>query len=503
MGDYLGATICCTEVLLLTALALLPHMEDHVGFLFEVKDLLSTYLDGNLTFESFIDEILSDDRKLALFKFAVVGMFTTIWCSCVGHPPVFVRTSVVAKGDSDEIQISLANKKDENNVSPLEAALLDENLDFASRYEAARNYLDTLAKPVGSLGTLEDWAARLAALQRSSSPTVSNVACLIFAGDHGVAKDKSEGGANCSAYPPAVTQKVLEALEYSMAGASVIAATNDVRLRVIDVGLAMHTGDTFGPGNVVLVSEHKVNGGTKNFCTGAAMSKSEVQNCILAGREETRRYINEVQANVIIFGEVGIGNTTASSALIAAVTGEPIGTLCGSGATTTRNGIDDGIVSKKINIVRDAVSHHGAFKMIGDATLALENVGGSEIAAIVGGMIEASEKNIPILVDGFIVTTAALMACHISADVCTVLLFAKKSSEIGQCVAISTIKETARENNIPMLSEPAFDMNLRMGEGTGALMAVPILRSAAGIISELATLDTVMQLKLEDKTAVC
>ena len=334
MGDYLGATICVTEVYLLTILTLLTQLENHKEFFLDLVAQFTQFQNGSLTYHALIDEIHSDDKKAALFRFAAVGVFTTIWCSCVGHPPVFVRESVAANEETSEIRIALANntigEQNENPPSTLDGTLSNEKVDFKSRYDAARSYLDSLAKPVGSLGTLEDWAARLAVFQCSSKPTVEKVACLIFAGDHGVAKDKSDGGANCSAYPQSVTQKVLEGLEHNLAGASVLAAANDVNLRVIDVGLATDFGSTFGAGNVVAISEHKVNGGTENFCDGPALSNIELDGCILAGRKETKRCIQKMQeVQLLVFGEVGIGNTTSSSALIAALTGEPAANICG------------------------------------------------------------------------------------------------------------------------------------------------------------------------------
>jgi nicotinate-nucleotide--dimethylbenzimidazole phosphoribosyltransferase len=504
MGDYLGATICVTEIYLLTVLILLTQLENHKEFVLDLMTQFTLFQSGSLTYQSLIDGISKDDKKAALFRFAAVGVFTTIWCSCVGHPPVFVRESVAAKGDTDEIRIALPSEKNgnqnKNALSTLDTALSNEKMSFKSRYDTARNYLDSLAKPVGSLGTLEDWAARLAVFQCSSKPTIDKVACLIFAGDHGVAKDKSDGGANCSAYPQAVTQKVLEALEYNLAGASVLAAANDIHLHVVDVGLAIDSGSTFGAGNVVVVSEHKVKGGTENFCDGPAMSNIELDGCILAGREETKRCIRKMQeVQLLVFGEVGIGNTTSSSALIAALTGEPVDTLCGSGATKDRIG-DENIISNKIKIIEEAIQCHSASQMANNPTMALENVGGAEIAAIVGGILEASEKNIPVLVDGFIVTTAAMIAVLMSPAVCRILCFATRSTERGQQVAIDTIKRIAIQNGFPEPTEPALDMSLRMGEATGALMAVPLLRSAAAIISDLATLETVLKLELESMT---
>ena len=510
MGDYLGATICVTEIYLLTVITFL-NSNDGFDFAFvsEMFDDCFNFATKSLTISALTDKMINDERKTSLLRFLLVTIWTTIWCSCVGHPPVFVRKTVAAKGETEEIQIALSNgnKKEKHQnqtqIVLVEAALLDQTLDFKTRYHVVRDYLDSLAKPVGSLGTLEDWAARLAVLQRSPNPTVNKTACLIFAGDHGVAKDEQDGGANCSAYTQAVTQKVLEALEYDLAGASILASNNDVFLRVIDVGLAKDSGCTFGAGNIVLVSEHKVKGGTKNFCVGPAMSDLELHECIVAGRKEAKKCIEEMQVNALIFGEVGIGNTTTSSALIAGLTGETVSGLCDSGAAASHD--EDGkIVTNKIKIVEQAMKYHKSSLMKNSPLTALKLVGGAEIAAIVGGILEASDKNVPVLVDGFIVTTAAMIAALISPAVCRVLCFATKSTERGQRIAINTIQRIAEENEFPTITEPALDMNLRMGEGTGALLAISILRSSAAILSKLPTLETVLSLKLPNpENATC
>ena len=506
MGDYLGATICVTEVYLLTMIALMPHVPGLITFMTEIVTLGSTFMGGSVDFKTIVDEFLRDERKIALLKFITVGIFTTIWCSFVGHPPVFVRKTVEKKGETNEIQISLQTDEEKKGeysetTSDLQVKLSDPNSNFTSRYEAARLYLDSLAKPVGSLGTLEDWAARLASLQGTSRPSVNKAACLIFAADHGVAKDKSEGGENCSAYPQAVTRKVLEALEFNMAGASVLAAQNDVFLRVIDIGLV---GDaTIGSGKVVVSSEHKIIGGTANFCNSCAMSGEETDRCILAGRQEVKKCIEDMGVDVFVFGEVGIGNTTTSSALIAAITGEPVDTLCGSGATTTRDSKDNSMIMKKIEIVNKALAYHGASKMLKNPSAALKNVGGAEIAAMVGGILEASERNIPVLIDGFIVTTAAMIACQMNPETIKSLLFATRSTERGQAVAIDAIKNLSWKINIPAPEKPTLDMSLRMGEGTGGLIAVPILRSAAAVFSDLATLNAVLSLEADNQNGIC
>ena len=384
-----------------------------------------------------------------------------------------------------------------NELCALETSLIDTNQKFTQRYNAVRSYLDSLAKPVGSLGSIEDYAARIAALQRTAKPTINNPICLIFAADHGAAKDESEGGMNCSAYPQAVSRKVLEGLDRGIAGASVLARCNDVALRVVDVGLADGGATQYEWSNeVVHSSESKVNGGTNNFCTGHAMSEEEVEQCILTGRKETSKFISELNVNIVIFGEVGIGNTTSSSALIAALTGEDVESLCGTGASTTRDGVNDEVISKKITIIKQALEYHKSSSLKGSPLKALQAVGGAEIAAIVGGMLEASERDIPILVDGFIVTTAALIACLMDASVTRVLLFATQSTEMGQAVALNAISDIAKSNDIPVPSMPALNMNLRMGEATGALLAMPLVRSACAVVAELATLNEVLAIEM-------
>lgn len=381
----------------------------------------------------------------------------------------------------------------------LAKTLIDPNLDFTQRYNAVRSYLDSLAKPVGSLGSIEDFAARIAALQRSATPKVHNPVCLIFAADHGVAKDRSEGGMNCSLYPQAVSRKVVEALDRGIAGASVLARCNNVSLRVIDVGLADGPTDCHYDWSQTIVRSSEntriLRGGTKNFCIGCAMSDVEVEQCILVGRRETSKFIDEMESDIVIFGEVGIGNTTTSSALIVALCGIDVKSVCGTGASITRDGIDNDVIAKKISIIEEAMAYHTAATTLKGAPLSsLAAVGGAEIAAIVGGILEATDRDIPILVDGFIVSTAAMIACHINPFVTRNLVFATQSTERGQPVALDVINEIAKSNNIPTPSPPALTMNLRMGEGTGALLAIPLVRSACAVVAELATLNEVLGL---------
>ncbi|CAJ1957496.1 unnamed protein product [Cylindrotheca closterium] len=367
---------------------------------------------------------------------------------------------------------------------------------FQERLTAVQSYLDVLAKPVGSLGTLEAWAARLAALHRSLSPNVDRVACLIFAGDHGVAAPKAQGGEECSAYPQAVTKSVLLGLHREVAGASVLAKGNNVDLRVVDVGVIL--GDDQGPfenSSVVKVSSRKLLHGTQNFCVEPAMSEAECERCMIVGRKSLNEFVEETSAKAVVLGEIGIGNTTSSSALIAIMTSKSAREVCGGGAFVTKEASQE-VILKKIDVVERALSRHfgaNASRQVNVQGLeALAKLGGAEIASLVGAFLEASTREIPVLVDGFIATAAALVAVAISPNVCNVLFFTSQSAEIGQRAALEKIQEIAMANGLPIDNIPALSMGLRMGEGTAALLAVPILRSSANVLSDMATIQDIL-----------
>ena len=201
--------------------------------------------------------------------------------------------------------------------------------------------------------------------------------------------------------------------------------------------------------------------------------------------------LKKTHADVLCLGEVGIGNTTTSSILLAAITGEDPNKLVDGGATLTKQ-VDHASVEKKIGIVKKALGNHAAETTTIGISSILAKFGGAEIVAIVGAILQASEQNLPVLVDGFIVTVAALAATLLSPSAVRVLFFATKSAERGHAVAVDKICEVARLHNFPEPAMPALSMQLRMGEGTGAIMAVPLLRCAAKILAEMATLDQII-----------
>lgn len=485
MGDYLGATICVTEILVLTMILV---KDDVVATCLDIFETLK----NNVTADTFIGLLTDAWREPntpvgVLIRFVVIMSLATIWSKNVGYPPINYN-----EGLSEDTQKVTADKANGEMSAPsarqeAESICKASESTFQQRYDAARDYLDCLAKPVGSLGTLEDWAARLVALQRTTRPTVDPVTCLIFAGDHGAAKALEDGGEGCSSYPQAVTRSVLVGLEREIAGASVLAKANNVRLRVIDVGVA---GGASNDNNVVVVSPNKLQGGgTRNFCNEAAMTSEEVERCIRIGRDELVRAVVENKSNAVVLGEVGIGNTTSSSALVAQFTKADVSTVCGGGATLAREA-DQAAVSKKVTIVKKALKRHGS--SITSGADALAKLGGAEIASLVGAMLEASERSVPVLVDGFIVTAAALVATNMSPNTCRILFFSSQSAEKGQLAAIKSIQDIAMENGIPISATPALAMNLRMGEATAALLAVPILRSAAAVVADMGTIQDIL-----------
>ena len=163
--------------------------------------------------------------------------------------------------------------------------------------------------------------------------------------------------------------------------------------------------------------------------------------------------------------------------------------LCGGGAFASRE-IDNAAVSKKITIVKKALKKHNGTKL--KAADALTKFGGAEIAALVGALLEASEQNVAVLVDGFIVTAATLVAVNLSPNVCRVLFFTSQSAEKGQQAAVDMIRAIAKKNNIPLPAPPALSMGLRMGEATAALLAVPILRSTTTLFRDMATIQEIL-----------
>lgn len=517
MGDFLGATICVTELVILTSILSWQEIS---------KLELETYSIWEIRREQGAMDVFGHlfQGGPAGVTLRFIGMLALLklWCNCVGYRSGYVQevTSSKSQTGDETTDSSTASSGTERE---------DMGLTFEERYNTAQEYLDSLAKPMGSLGTWEDWAARLSALQGTKTPKLGKATCLIFAADHGVAKSTEDGGESCSAYPSVVTQSILQGLERQAGGASVVGAQNNVQVQVLDVGVGGNFRAADDSKNVIVKSApNKLVDGTKNFCNEASMSMDECKRCIQIGRDAVIQSIASSKGDdndklpVFALGEVGIGNTTSSAALLSALLNVDPKQACGGGATLGRTA-DPAVISNKVRIVTQALKLHrsnviqpfqkrqdessslaGSAKTMDDGgnpfTLnVLAALGGAEIAAMVGCILEASDREcfhhrgIPIVVDGYIVTTAALVATLLEPRCCRVLFLATKSAEMGQVRALEGIQSIARERGMIVPPTPVLDMKLRLGEGTGAIMAVPILRTAAALMTQMATLKSILE----------
>lgn len=500
MGDYLGATICITELMIYVALAGGKSWKDRIAMVLHGSNSSSSQEKGWWKILLMEED---KDKVHLLTRFILIVIVYQIWCWFV---QVQVQSSIETEtamdvdtdtnkskskstDDKNLAEDSSSSSQHLNLLSPQKKAAQDvltsSTSSFRDKHNAAQDYIDCLAKPVGSLGTLEEWAARICALQGSIQPKADPVCAIIFAGDHGVAKQTEEGGEGCSAFPQAVTKAIIRGLQTKVAGASVLAQELGVDLSVVDVGVV---GEIY-EGPIVKSDRYKLTGGTRNFCNEPAMTVEEVDRCLQIGKETIIRVVQNESCKVVAFGEIGIGNTTTASTLIAALTNEPVESLCGGGAFASRI-VDIDVIKKKVGIVKRALQKHKVSPK--EPFSILSKVGGAEVAALVGAMIEASNRNIAVLVDGFIVTAAALVAVRMKPNVCNTLFFSTKSVEKGQETAIKAIQAIALEHNIPIPASPILSMNLRMGECTGALLSVPILKSSTAMVANMATIQDIL-----------
>ena len=320
---------------------------------------------------------------------------------------------------------------------------------------AAQARLDGLAKPPGSLGRLEDAVCRLAAMQGTDAPSVDPAAIVVFIADHGIAADDS-----VTPWPQAVTAIMRETIASDRAAVSVLARVADVHVDVVDVGTV--------PGVPSTVRDARIAHGTRDIRTGPAMTRAQALRALETGASTAERLIAG-GTRLLAVGEVGMGNTTASSALIAALCGADPALVTGRGA-----GIDDETLARKVGIITDAVARIPAEA---DAIDVLAAVGGFELAAIAGSIIAAASVGVPVMLDGVITQAAALVAAGIEPRVLPFLIASHSSAEPGSRIALERLGLHA-----------LLDLSLRLGEGTGAALAIPLLRAACAAQRDMATI---------------
>jgi nicotinate-nucleotide--dimethylbenzimidazole phosphoribosyltransferase len=315
-----------------------------------------------------------------------------------------------------------------------------------------------LTKPPGSLGMLEDAAIRLADVQQTDRPSVEKISIAIFAADHGVAEE------GVSAFPQEVTGQMVVNFLQGGAAISVLARQLKADLQVIDVGILKSLPQQDG---LVI---RRAGAGTANMVNEPAMSVEQVEAALEAGRAVVDR-ITEKHAELFIGGEMGIANTTSAAVLYCALLG-----LTPEQATGAGTGLDSKGVLHKTNVVRRTLETH---KRCSDDVLEwLRCVGGFEIVALVGAYIRASQNRLPILVDGFISSVAALCAARLQPDVNDGLFFSHVSAEQGHRRVLETLNQ-----------KPLLDLGMRLGEGSGAAVAATILQSACVLHNQMATFE--------------
>ena len=312
-----------------------------------------------------------------------------------------------------------------------------------------------LTKPSGALGRLEQLAIDLAGLQGRECPQLEQPWIAVFAGDHGVVEE------GVSAYPQAVTRQMLHNFVAGGAAISVLAHQLQARLEVIDLGTV--GGEPLGG-----VHSYALGPGTANFTQGPAMSVAQCVAALDAGRASVER-ARQVRAGLYIGGEMGIGNTTAAAALGCALLDLPALALTGPGT-----GLDSNGVSHKQRVIDSALLLHQ--DDCREPFEALRRLGGFEIAGMAGAFVACAQYGLPVLVDGFIATVAALSACELNGGVRPWLLFGHRSAEPGHTHVLQALK-----------AEPLLELGLRLGEGSGAALAVPLLRLACSLHGGMAT----------------
>lgn len=322
----------------------------------------------------------------------------------------------------------------------------------------AQQHLDRLTKPPGSLGRLEELARRYVAITGVVPPQLPRKAVIIFAADHGVT---AEG---VSAYPQAVTAQMVHNFVQGGAAINALARHAGAEVRVVDIGVAADL-----PALPGLVAQ-KVRHGTANMAQSPAMQRQEAQQCLEIGIALAEQGARD-GITLVATGDMGIGNTTASSALVALLTGTPVAQVTGRGT-----GIDDATWARKVEVIQRALALHAP--RAEDPLGTLSTVGGLEIGGIAGLILGCARHRIPVLVDGLIATAGALVAAALQPFVKDYMIAAHASVEVGQQVAWRFLGQ-----------QPLLDLQLRLGEGTGAVLAMHLVEAALHIYNEMATFD--------------
>lgn len=332
------------------------------------------------------------------------------------------------------------------SIRPLDEAVM----------QAARARQDMLTKPQGSLGRLESLSVQIAGMTGQAAPRIHHKLVLVMVGDHGVTVE------GVSAYPGEVTQQMVANFLNGGAAINVLARLAGARVLVVDMGVAADI-----PPHAGLVSQ-KIGYGTGNIACEPAMSREQAVRAVLAGAQVvTDQAIQGL--DILLPGDMGIGNTTPSAAIAASILGKAPVEIVGRGT-----GVDDAGWQRKMRAVEHAIGLHHPNPTDGLDVLA--KVGGFEIGGLAGAMLAAAARRIPVLVDGFISTAAALLAVQMAPQVRNYLIAAHRSQERGHGLMLAHLG-----------LQPLLDLDLRLGEGSGAALALPLVEAACALLNEMAT----------------
>tara|TARA_R110002167_G_scaffold191891_4_gene394268 strand:+ start:673 stop:1746 length:1074 start_codon:yes stop_codon:yes gene_type:complete len=343
-----------------------------------------------------------------------------------------------------------------NLIQFLKAPAKSPNQSFFTR---ATQHQNQLTKPPGSLGKLESLAIQLASLQESNSPKIDNILIQIFAADHGVVDE------GVSAFPQAVTAEMIKNFSTGGAAITVLAKSLGADFGVINLGTVLPLP------LLDKVLDKRIAAGTKNFCQETAMTEDQLETALLAGRNLILQAKQQVAPDIFIGGEMGIGNTSSASALACAILKQPASSLVGKGT-----GIDDAGIKRKIAAVERALILHNSAAT--NALSSLQALGGFEIAGLVGATLACAQEGIPVMVDGFISSVAALIAVEINQSIRPWLFFSHCSAEAGHAAVLKYLN-----------ADPLLNLNMRLGEASGAAVAVPLLKMACDLHNNMATFD--------------
>lgn len=330
--------------------------------------------------------------------------------------------------------------------------------------EQLEQRINSKTKPLGALGKLESLAIQIGLIQQSTTPFISNPHILVFAGDHGIA---ATGLVN--PYPQAVTAQMVMNFVQGGAAINVFTRQHGLALKVIDAGVNADLSTVRHPA----LLHHKIAYGTANYLEAPAMSGQQVQEALQKGKDLATQ-LAAGNCNCMGIGEMGIGNTSSAALILSAITGKPIQDCTGRGT-----GVNDAQLAQKVETLRKVHEHHQLAALADKPLELLAAVGGLEIAMMTGACLGAAANRMILVIDGFIATAALMIAKLMNPDVQQFCVFAHHSGEQGHTQMLTWLK-----------ASPLLQLDMRLGEGTGAALAIPLLQSAVAFLEEMASFES-------------